>query len=60
MVITIEPGLYFPNHIDAGGSFKGIGIRIEDNIRITSNGYENLTQGLAKELDEIQQLVEGG
>ncbi len=60
MVITIEPGLYFPDHLDGGGPFKGIGIRIEDNIRITSDGYENLTQDLAKELDDIQQLVEGG
>ncbi len=44
MVITIEPGLYFEEY--------GWGIRIEDNILVTSSGFENITTA-PKTLDEI-------
>ena len=40
MVITIEPGIYIAD--------KAIGVRIEDNVVVKKNGYENLTEGLAK------------
>lgn len=45
-VITIEPGLYLPE--------EGIGIRIEDDILITENGYENLSQQIPKTTEEIE------
>jgi Xaa-Pro aminopeptidase len=41
MVVTVEPGIYVPN---LGG------IRIEDDIFVTKDGYENLTTGITKEL----------
>lgn len=42
MVLTVEPGIYIAE--------EGIGMRIEDNILITDNGYENLSAGLATSL----------
>ena len=47
-VITIEPGLYFANH--------GVGVRVEDDILITSTGAENLSIGIQKEIGEIERL----
>lgn len=47
-VITIEPGLYFANH--------GIGVRVEDDILITSTGAENLSIGIQKEINDIERL----
>ncbi|HTM19756.1 MAG TPA: aminopeptidase P N-terminal domain-containing protein [Kofleriaceae bacterium] len=55
MVITIEPGLYVPMDVDGvPEELRGIGIRIEDDILITANGYENLTSAAPKEVDEVE------
>ncbi|MDD5159592.1 MAG: aminopeptidase P N-terminal domain-containing protein [Sulfuricurvum sp.] len=55
MVMTIEPGLYF--RIDDESvpeRYRGIGIRIEDNILVTEEGYENLSAMIAKSVEEIE------
>jgi Xaa-Pro aminopeptidase len=55
MIFTIEPGLYF--HADdllAPEKFRGIGIRIEDDVLVTSNGVENLSRALPRNPDEIE------
>lgn len=58
MVITVEPGIYIPvNCKDVPEKFRGIGLRIEDNIYVTENGFENLTQRIPKEVDEIEKLM---
>lgn len=49
MVITIEPGLYIAK--------EKIGIRIEDDIWVTENGHEVLSQAIPKTVSEIEQLV---
>lgn len=49
MVITIEPGLYIEE--------EGIGIRIEDDILITEDGYENLSKNIIKEIDDIEEFM---
>eukprot|EP00761_Pharyngomonas_kirbyi_P000809 gb/GECH01000810.1/.p1 GENE.gb/GECH01000810.1/~~gb/GECH01000810.1/.p1 ORF type:complete len:573 (+),score=161.43 gb/GECH01000810.1/:1-1719(+) len=61
-VITVEPGIYVSadNPHVANEAFKGIGIRIEDDILITEDGYENLTQDVPKEPDEIEELILSG
>jgi Xaa-Pro aminopeptidase len=55
MIFTIEPGLYF--HADdllAPEKFRGIGIRIEDDVLVTANGVENLSRALPRKPDEIE------
>lgn len=58
MYLTIEPGLYIPkDDMTAPEELRGIGIRIEDNILVTTFGNENLTQGVPKEVDEIESIM---
>lgn len=49
MVITIEPGLYIKE--------EGIGIRIEDDILVTSNGSVNLSKDIIKEVKDIEEYL---
>ncbi|MDD2783763.1 MAG: aminopeptidase P N-terminal domain-containing protein [Sulfuricurvum sp.] len=55
MVMTIEPGLYFrADDESVPERYRGIGIRIEDNILVTEEGYENLSSMIAKSIEEIE------
>lgn len=55
MVLTIEPGLYLSKEdTKLPKKYRGIGIRIEDNILVTKNGFENLSKHIAKEVLEIE------
>ncbi len=57
MVITVEPGLYINKNADVPIQYKGIGIRIEDDILITSTGNEILTADVPKEPEQIEKLM---
>ena len=57
MVLTVEPGLYIAPDADVPPQYRGIGIRIEDDILITENGNENLTASVVKKADEIEALM---
>jgi Xaa-Pro aminopeptidase len=53
-VLTVEPGLYFqPNDLSVPAEWRGIGIRIEDDILVTDGAPMNLSAGLPREPDEI-------
>ena len=55
MVLTIEPGIYIDeNDKDVPRKYRGIGIRIEDDILVTKNGYKNLSKGIAKSVEEVE------
>ena len=57
-LFTVEPGLYIPaNDESAPKEFRGIGVRIEDNILVTNSGYENLTTGVPKEISEVEAMM---
>ena len=58
MVTTIEPGIYIhPDNKKVAKKWRGIGIRIEDDILISKSGHENLTAGVPKTIDEIEVLM---
>ncbi|GAB3657772.1 aminopeptidase P family protein [Glycomyces tarimensis] len=57
-VFTVEPGLYFqPNDELVPEELRGIGIRIEDDVRVTAEGCENLSAGLPRGADEVEQWL---
>jgi Xaa-Pro aminopeptidase len=57
MVLTIEPGFYVqPTDKEVPEEFRHIGIRIEDDILVTQQGHENLTEKAPKEREEIEAL----
>jgi Xaa-Pro aminopeptidase len=57
MFVTVEPGLYIqPYDTEAPEGFRGIGVRIEDDILITKTGNENLTHEALKERADIEAL----
>jgi len=59
MVLTVEPGLYIPvdcKTVDA--KWRGIGIRIEDDVLVTAQGHEVLTGGVPKTIADIEALMQ--
>lgn len=59
MVLTIEPGIYLDKcDKKIPQKYRGIGIRIEDDILITEDGYENLSFDIAKTVQEIENIKE--
>ncbi|PZQ88134.1 MAG: Xaa-Pro aminopeptidase [Leifsonia xyli] len=55
MVFTIEPGLYFqPDDLTVPEEYRGIGVRIEDDILVTEEGAENLSAGIPRTADEVE------
>lgn len=57
MVLTVEPGLYIAADANVPEQYRGIGVRIEDDIVITAEGNENLTAGVVKTADDIEALM---
>ena len=58
MVTTIEPGIYISQDLAGVPSrYRGIGIRIEDNVLVTKTGHEVLTSGIPKTIEEIEKTM---
>ena len=57
MVQTIEPGIYISSKSSVDEKWKGIGVRIEDNILVTDQSNENLTQSAPVDPKEIEALM---
>jgi len=60
MVLTVEPGIYIsPSNMAVAAKWRGIGVRIEDDIVVTKSGCEVLSKDVPKEADEIEALMHG-
>ena len=58
MIFTIEPGLYFhKDDLLVPKKFRGIGVRIEDDVLVTKNGVENLTKALPRKADDVEKWI---
>jgi len=58
MVLTVEPGLYIPpDDKSAPSKYRGIGVRIEDDVLVTKDGNLNLTSKVTKDPNEIEALM---
>jgi Xaa-Pro aminopeptidase len=55
MVLTIEPGLYFQSDdLTVPTKYRGIGVRIEDDVLVTANGYDNLSRDIPTDCDAVE------
>lgn len=58
MVLTVEPGIYVPpDDKDAPAKYRGIGVRIEDDVLVTETGNLNLTASCPKNPEEIEEIM---
>jgi len=58
MMLTVEPGLYIaPDDEDAPERYRGIGIRIEDDVLVTAEGHEVITHATPKKVSEVEALT---
>jgi len=61
MVFTIEPGLYFqPDDLTVPEEFRGIGVRIEDDVLVTADGAENLSVGIPRTASDVEAWIARG
>jgi len=60
MVLTVEPGIYVaPDNTKVAKKWRGIGIRIEDDVLVTKDGCEVMTADVPKTVDEVEALMQG-
>lgn len=57
MVMTVEPGIFIPEAPDIADEWWNLGVRIEDNIMVTKDGYELLTADLPRTVAEIETFI---
>lgn len=58
-VITVEPGMYIPADAEVPEEFRGIGVRIEDDVLVTDKGQRVLSAGIPKTIDEVEAACRG-
>ena len=55
MILTVEPGLYIhPDDELFPAEYRGIGVRIEDDVLVTANGFRNLSAAIPAHPDEVE------
>jgi len=56
--MTVEPGIYIaPDNKKVDRKWRGIGVRIEDDVAVTADGHEVLTDGLPKTIEDIEAFM---
>jgi Xaa-Pro aminopeptidase len=56
-VLTVEPGLYIAENAQVDARFRGIGVRIEDDILVTASGHDNLTHDIPKRAADLEAIL---
>jgi Xaa-Pro aminopeptidase len=60
MVLTVEPGIYVAtDNTNVEARWRGIGIRIEDDVAVTKDGHEVMSHGVPKTISDIESLMAG-
>lgn len=60
MVLTVEPGLYFQmDDLTVPKKYRGIGVRIEDDVVVTKKGYRNLSAGIPSTSKDVEAWMKG-
>jgi len=60
MVLTIEPGIYVGTRLELAAPlepYRGIGVRIEDDVLVTADGHEVLTRAIPKDADALEAIL---
>ena len=57
MVMTVEPGIYIRKNDKIDSKYWGIGVRIEDDILVTADGYKILSNSVVKEIEDIEHIM---
>jgi len=58
MVLTIEPGLYFQkDDLTVPAKYRGIGVRIEDDVLVTARGHRNLSAAIPSQVDDVERWI---
>ncbi|MEO8085193.1 MAG: aminopeptidase P N-terminal domain-containing protein [Bacteroidota bacterium] len=57
VVLTVEPGIYIPEGSPCDPKWWNIGVRIEDDILVTENGYENLSEASPRTIEAVEALM---
>lgn len=57
MVLTVEPGLYIPKGTRGAKRWWDIGVRIEDDLVVTKDGYDLLTKGLPRTVADVEKVM---
>jgi Xaa-Pro aminopeptidase len=57
MIFTVEPGIYIPPGSNCDKKWWSIGVRIEDDLLITTDGYRNLSAGAPRSVEEIEKMA---
>ena len=60
MVMTVEPGIYVsPHNTRVARKWRGLGIRLEDDVLVTAEGCDVLTAAVPKTIDGIEEQMAG-
>jgi Xaa-Pro aminopeptidase len=59
MCLTVEPGIYVAANAPVPEAFRGIGVRIEDDILVTASGSSNLTAEVPKTIADVERACRG-
>lgn len=58
MVITVEPGIYISERAEVPERYRGIGVRIEDDVLVTADGHSVLSEAIPKRVEDVERACQ--